>query len=311
MFNSLVLAKCIQLLQLQVNTFTSGCCSQVSMVPSVFKISGLLMGLSMLLLDKHALPLDCLRMMVNGIIALKKQQTFKLDGPSNNSSLPSFFTAILLHCHPTHPEALWTEFCAHICDDLARELIQKGLHQAPTPEEVYDYGLYLIEGLITQAGRAMARVCPSMPTSQIIWSQVIGNPLIAQHTCYNCDLLQQEVHDMLPLLNNEQQIGYDGVVMAFRSGRGGVFFIHGAGGTDKTFLYNLIAKAICSNGQIVFCSASSGVAGILLHDVPLLIPPSKFQSSSMRVLLARLNSILHWVISLLLRMCYASGMRHP
>ena len=136
-------------------------------------------------------------------------------------TLHQLFTSILLHCHPTHPEALWTEFCAHICDDLARELIRKGLHQAPTPEEVYDYGLYLIEGLITQAGRAMARVCPSMPTSQIIWSQVIGNPLIAQHTHYNCDLLQQEVHDMLPLLNNEQQIAYDGVVRAFRSGRGG------------------------------------------------------------------------------------------
>ena len=93
-----------------------------------------------------------LQWIVNGIIALEKQQTFKLNGHSTNSSLPSFFTAILLHCHPTHPEALWTEFCAHICDDLARELIQKGLHQAPTPEEVYDYGLYLIEGLITQAG---------------------------------------------------------------------------------------------------------------------------------------------------------------
>src|SRR5258708_39601576 len=46
----------------------------------------------------------------------------------------------------------------------------------------------------------------------------------------------------------------------------GVFFIHGPGGTGKTFLYNLIAKAIHSNGQIVFCSASSGVAAILLHD---------------------------------------------
>src|SRR5258708_10948514 len=127
-----------------------------------------------------------------------------------------------------------------------------------------------------------------MPTSQIIWSQVIGNPLIAQHTHYNCDLLQQEVHDMLTLLNNEQWIAYDGVVRAFRSGRGGVFFIHGPGGTGKTFLYKLIAKAIHSNGQIVFCSASSGVAAILLHDgatahSSFKIPIQLHESSSCKI----------------------------
>src|SRR6266581_6121862 len=71
-------------------------------------------------------------------------------------TLRQLFTSILLHCHPTHPEALWNEFCASICDDLARTLIWRRLHQAPTQEEVYDYGLHLIEELICQAGRDMA-----------------------------------------------------------------------------------------------------------------------------------------------------------
>src|SRR5258706_14683226 len=41
-----------------------------------------------------------LQWIVNGIIALEKQQTFKLNGHSTNSSLPSFFTAILLTQRP-------------------------------------------------------------------------------------------------------------------------------------------------------------------------------------------------------------------
>jgi hypothetical protein len=34
------------------------------------------------------------------------------------SQLQSLFVTMLLHCHPTSPEALWDEFKEHICDDL-------------------------------------------------------------------------------------------------------------------------------------------------------------------------------------------------
>jgi superfamily II DNA or RNA helicase len=112
----------------------------------------------------------------------------------------------------------------------------------------------------------MAHACPSMPRSQIDWDGIVGNPLLAQHRRYDRDQLRQEVLRALPSLNAEQRIAYDTIVAAFRDGRGGVYFIHGPGGTGKTFLYNLIAKTIRASGQVVFCSASSGVAAILLHD---------------------------------------------
>lgn len=112
----------------------------------------------------------------------------------------------------------------------------------------------------------MGQAFPSMPCSEIDWDGIIGNPLLAHHRHYDRGMLHQEVLNALPLLNNVQQVAYNTILEAFRNGRGGVFFIHGPGGTGKTFLYNLIAKTIRSSGEIVFCTASSGVAAILLHD---------------------------------------------
>ncbi|KAJ7748201.1 hypothetical protein DFH07DRAFT_701878, partial [Mycena maculata] len=55
------------------------------------------------------------------------------------SRLRQLFATLLLFCEPTRPAVLWTEFRAHICDDLARQLQTMGRN--PTEEDVYDYGL--------------------------------------------------------------------------------------------------------------------------------------------------------------------------
>ncbi|KAL5704116.1 hypothetical protein ACHQM5_022589 [Ranunculus cassubicifolius] len=45
----------------------------------------------------------------------------------------------------------------------------------------------------------------------------------------------------------------------------GFFFINGAAGTGKTFLYNTIATQHRSEGKIVVMVASSGIASLLLN----------------------------------------------
>jgi len=45
---------------------------------------------------------------------------------------------------------------------------------------------------------------------------------------------------------------------------GGLFFLNGPGGTGKTFVYQALSHAICHQGKIVLCVASSGNASILL-----------------------------------------------
>ena len=44
----------------------------------------------------------------------------------------------------------------------------------------------------------------------------------------------------------------------------GLFFVHGHGGTGKTFLWSTIIAKIRSEGRIVLAVASSGIASLLL-----------------------------------------------
>jgi hypothetical protein len=44
-----------------------------------------------------------------------------------------------------------------------------------------------------------------------------------------------------------------------------IFFLNGPGGTGKTFVYNTVCAKIRSQGKIVICVASSGIASLLLE----------------------------------------------
>ena len=45
---------------------------------------------------------------------------------------------------------------------------------------------------------------------------------------------------------------------------GQTFFLHGPGGTGKTYVYNTLCYALHGQGKIVLCVASSGIASLLL-----------------------------------------------
>ncbi|CAN1242490.1 ATP-dependent DNA helicase pif1 [Linum perenne] len=49
-------------------------------------------------------------------------------------------------------------------------------------------------------------------------------------------------------------------------GKGNLFFLHGHGGTGKTYLYNCIVSKVRSRGQVALVVASSGIAATLLPD---------------------------------------------
>ena len=62
----------------------------------------------------------------------------------------------------------------------------------------------------------------------------------------------------------EQLSAYECITNAVLNGCGGSFFLSGPGGTGKTFVYNTICHCLRSEGKIVLCVASSGVAALLL-----------------------------------------------
>ena len=65
------------------------------------------------------------------------------------------FVTIMQKCAAAKPEVLWREFKQYICDDLKYQLSQKTNIREPTDKEAEDYGLYLINKLLSYFGREL------------------------------------------------------------------------------------------------------------------------------------------------------------
>ena len=76
---------------------------------------------------------------------------------------------------------------------------------------------------------------------------------------------QRELAEVaIPKLNADQKQAFDRIVTAVEQKSGEIFFLHGPGGTGKTFLYNALCYKLRSMEKIVLCVASSGIAALLL-----------------------------------------------
>ena len=177
--------------------------------------------------------------------------------------LRSLFIVILLHCTPAQPADLWNQFRDKICDDLPNTLRRKHHIQTPTEEDVYDYGLYLLNKSLMQAGKSLENF-PSMPTPQQDWEIVADNPLIAEQLDFDRVALQEMVNDRIPLFNAEQAAAYNAVMDSVHRDLGKAIFLHSAGGGGKTWVCNTIAATVRAEGKIALCSASSAIAALLL-----------------------------------------------
>jgi DNA replication protein DnaC len=60
-------------------------------------------------------------------------------------------------------------------------------------------------------------------------------------------------------LNEEQQAAYNEIMSTFDSDHGGLFFMGGPGGTEKTYLYRALLATIYSWNKIVVTTTTSSV----------------------------------------------------
>jgi DNA replication protein DnaC len=178
--------------------------------------------------------------------------------------LHHLFVTILCDCTPTDPRRLWEEFADHICDNLARQLARLRIRENPTPEEVRDYGLYLIEQLLSPSGKTL-KDFQGMPQVTGNWEANLRNRLIAEQQQYDSAQQAQLAADCIAKLNPDQKAGFDKITSAVTTKSGDIFFLYGAGGTGKTFLYNTLCYHLRSQDKIVLCVASSGIAALLLQ----------------------------------------------
>ena len=182
---------------------------------------------------------------------------------ASGHQLRDLFVTILCDCSPSDPLALWLEFRVHTCDDLQHALHSKNIIQNPGEEQVFDYGLHLINQIL-HARIKRLQDWPSMPLPQMDWAIAIGNRLIADQQSYDIEQQNQLAAEHIPTLNQDQHAVFNAIINAVETKSGQCFFLHGSGGTGKTYVYNTLCYFLHGQNKIVLCVASSGIASLLL-----------------------------------------------
>lgn len=178
--------------------------------------------------------------------------------------LRRLFSVILIHCHPSDPNKLWQDFRHHTCDDLQHYLQNQPWAPVPLDEEdVYDYGLYLLQQLLEDGGKTMEDV--HINPCQRNWAQLDNrNRLIQEQYELQRDQPAGEAEQLHAQLNPQQLDAFNQVYESVIQSRGDTFFLDGPAGTGKTFLYKALCYKLRAEGHFVLCVASSGIAALLL-----------------------------------------------
>ncbi|KAG0610723.1 hypothetical protein M758_7G086700 [Ceratodon purpureus] len=167
------------------------------------------------------------------------------------ASLRNLYVVILSECNPSHPELLWQRFRPHLCDDLRHRLRRHYGLSEPSEEEVYDFGLFLIDEILREQSNKNPSLFPPMPIPTLNWSHHRSNRFINEQLQWNCEDLELYVQEHEPQLNGEQRYCYDAILSSIEDQSGVVFFVDGPAGTGKTFLYNIVTANVRSRGKIV------------------------------------------------------------
>ncbi|EJT96470.1 hypothetical protein DACRYDRAFT_60403, partial [Dacryopinax primogenitus] len=103
------------------------------------------------------------------------------------------------------------------------------------------------------------------PPFQTDWEQCLAphqNCLIAEQLDYDQVEMAEMAVTMKDQMNAEQSATFEEITQ--HAGDGQTFWLQGPGGTGKTFVYKALCAELCSQGKIVLCVASSGIAALLL-----------------------------------------------
>ena len=103
-----------------------------------------------------------------------------------------------------------------------------------------------------------------LPYPQEDWDTLVGNRLIAEQRAYDIQEQATIAAERIQKLNAGQRTAFDEIVNAVTNKTGQTFFLHGPGGTGKTYVYNTLCYFMRGQGKIVLCVASSGIAALLL-----------------------------------------------
>ena len=168
-------------------------------------------------------------------------------------------------CGPEHPNApcMVNGKCSkHLPKDFCAKT-HLG-HLDPTEEDVFNYGLHLIQNILMESGKILDN-SPDMPLPQQNWDILVANHLLQEQLAYDSQAMTYFDNDHYSHFNPEQKLIFDEVVKSAKNHKGNIFFLHSAGGCGETYICSTMAAAIHADGKVALCIASSAIAALLLH----------------------------------------------
>jgi hypothetical protein len=216
--------------------------------------------------------------------------------------LQQLFITVVSCSHPSRPTHLWELFKVHLCDDLRRSLSFCGLNDLPE-EQIFDYGLYVLQVHLTREDKSMDTVRLLNPCED--WSSLLSTNRHSHQFVYNRAEQSLLLDDALPRLNKEQLCAFTSILHTMLSHVPQMFSLQGAAGTGKTFVYKTLCYATHSQDLHALCVASSRIAALLLpggrttHStlkIPLTLDNTSTCAISRRSFLATTLKDVHLLI---------------
>jgi len=164
-----------------------------------------------------------------------------------------------------NPVAIWEQFCEQLCDDLRRRIIGRYDYPPSLENPHLDYGLWLLKQKVLEFGEQHEPLLQPFPPVRFDWGSAELNRLLQEQLDYDPATEAVARDEVCAQFNNDQRAAFGTIVDKIeRDPTNAHFFLHGWGGTGKTFLYKGLCHHFRSQRKIVLCVASSGIAALLL-----------------------------------------------
>nr|XP_028945292.1 uncharacterized protein LOC103408064 [Malus domestica] len=183
---------------------------------------------------------------------------------ASSYQLRQLFVTLVLFCDVADPTTLFEAHWKMMCDDILKKMVNAfGLQDMSKYEdELRNSLLYELEKLFVASNSSLSKHHLPVPNKDLM--DKLKNRSLREELNYNTESLKEQHSLLMAQLNKEQKIVYDSVIEVVDGNKSGLFFVHGHGGTGKTFLWTTIIAKIRSENRIVLAVASSGIASLLL-----------------------------------------------
>ena len=179
---------------------------------------------------------------------------------SHAYSICCLFCNIVLHCHPTQPDKLFSQFKDAMSDDFLYKR-RNILNISDDRKRLLSYNdlLFAINDLFSQQRKSNADFGIDMPDDELASSKN------AIETATEFDPNAEAFYnDNIGKLNEDQDEVFNAIADSVNNKKGELFKLDAPGGCGKTHVSKFTLCYVRKNGRIAIACAISGIAAILL-----------------------------------------------